>query len=58
MNLYKELSERQQKETDDFLNKYAFFAFNAEQFRQGVKRLKATEANKVTLWSWWLYANG
>lgn len=43
MNLYKQLSDKHQKQVDDFLNKYAFFAFSDKQFRDGLQRLEITE---------------
>lgn len=42
---YNELRERQQKEINSILNKYAFFAFNEDQFREGLDKLNATEAD-------------
>lgn len=36
---YKELKEKQGKEVNDFLNKYSFFAFSEEQFKDGCKKL-------------------
>lgn len=36
---YKELKDRQGKELNDFLNKYSFFAFSEEQFKDGCKKL-------------------
>ena len=36
---YQELKEKQGKEVNDFLNKYSFFAFSEEQFKDGCKKL-------------------
>ncbi len=47
MNLYVELKKRQQKRVDDFLHKYAFFAFSEKQFKEGLQKLGTTE-DKLT----------
>lgn len=39
MNTYTLIKDRQQKEVDDYLNKFAFFAFNNDQFDKGLKKL-------------------
>ena len=43
MNQYEQLKERQQKEVNDVLNKYAFFAFNEQQFKDGAAKLGVTD---------------
>ena len=40
MNLYKQMHDDQQERVNDFLNKYAFFAFSDEQLHEGYKKLK------------------
>lgn len=49
MNLYTQLRNSQQKRVDDFLNKYAFFAFSEEQFKDGLRRLGISEDAKKAL---------
>ena len=38
MNLYKIQRDEQQKKANDFLNKFAFFAFSEEQFKAGLAK--------------------
>lgn len=40
---YTEQRDRHQKKINDFLSKYAFFAFNPEQFMEGLGRLHASK---------------
>ena len=39
MNLYREMERRRQKQIDDYLRKYAFFAFSKDQFEEGLAKL-------------------
>lgn len=39
---YREWSENHQKAFDEWANKYGFFAFNKEQFENGLKKLNCT----------------
>ena len=39
MNQYKKLSDDHQRRVSEFLDKYAFFAFNDRQFTNGLQRL-------------------
>lgn len=41
-NRYKEMKDRQQAEFDNFAEKYCFFAFSEDQFKQGMKKLNLT----------------
>lgn len=43
MNLYRSLQEAQQKRCSSFLNKYAFFAFDKDQYKTGLQKLGLTE---------------
>lgn len=45
---YSELKKKTQKMFDDFHEKYAFFAFNDEQFEDGKKKLNVSKDNKIT----------
>ena len=45
MNLYKQLSDKHQSEVNDFLSRYAFFAFSPEQFKEGLARFGISEAD-------------
>lgn len=49
MNMYAQMIEGQQKEIDDFLGQYAFFAFSNEQFKQGCQKLGIPETAKHVL---------
>lgn len=39
MITYREMKEEQQTRVNDFLSKYAFFAFSEKQFSEGLKKL-------------------
>lgn len=45
---YQELKKEIQAMYDDFLGKYAFFAFDAEGFKEGCKKLNVSNENKIT----------
>lgn len=45
---YKELKDKQGKEVNDFLEKYCFFAFNEEQFKDGCKKLNLDEEKDLS----------
>ena len=42
---YRQHRDKTQKESDDFLAKYAFFAFNEAQFAEGLQKLNIAEAD-------------
>lgn len=44
MNMYDEMCRRHQQEVNDFLSKYAFFAFSEKQFQEGLARFGISEA--------------
>lgn len=44
---YQELRDSQQARVNDFLNKYAFFAFNDDQFAEGVKKLGVEDLTQL-----------
>ena len=45
MNLYRQQQSDQQARCSSFLNKYAFFAFDKDQFKGGLQKLGLTEAD-------------
>ena len=47
MREYTELRNRHQKRVNDFLSKYAFFAFDQEQFHEGLDRLQIRKDDAV-----------
>lgn len=49
MNTYTLLKNKHQKEVDAFLSKYAFFAFNNEQFARGLEKLGIQEGQEGAL---------
>ena len=48
-NPYLEMRDRQQKAVNDYLSKYAFFAFNERQFSEGLEKLKIDESDAPSL---------
>lgn len=46
MGLYKEQRAGQQRRMNDFLSKYAFFAFSEKQFNEGLKQLGIAPGTK------------
>ena len=46
MNLYDQQRHEQQKRMNDFLDQYAFFAFNEKQFSDGIAKL-GTETGSI-----------
>lgn len=42
-NLYRKQRDNQQRRANEFLHKYAFFAFSKEQFSEGLQKLGLTE---------------
>ena len=48
MNQYKKLSDDHQRRVSEFLDKYAFFAFNDRQFSDGLQRLGLTREDAGT----------
>lgn len=49
MGLYKELRAAHQQSINDFLSKYAFFAFSEKQFNEGLKQLGIAPGAKGAL---------
>lgn len=49
MNTYTQLKESQQREVNSYLEKYAFFAFNEEQFANGLQKLGIEKDQKGVL---------
>ena len=47
METYRQMKDRQQKEVNDFLKKYAFFAFSKDQFEKGMKSLGLSDTEKL-----------
>ena len=45
MNLYVEQKNKYQRKINEFLHRNAFFAFNEQQYKNGLKRLKTTESD-------------
>lgn len=39
MNLYREMERKRQEQINEYLRKYAFFAFSKEQFSEGLAKL-------------------
>lgn len=48
-NIYIELKKRQQQRMSDFLDQYAFFAFNNDQLEKGLQKLGATKEDIVSI---------
>ena len=48
MKKYYELRKEVQEELDKFFEEKGFFAFNNEQLKKGLEKVKATKENKVT----------
>lgn len=46
IGLYKEQRAGQQRRMNDFLSKYAFFAFSEKQFNEGLKQLGIAPGTK------------
>ena len=44
---YTEQRDRHQKTINDFLSKYAFFAFDLDQYREGLDRLQIRKDDAV-----------
>lgn len=49
INLYVKQRDDQQRRANDFLHKYAFFAFSEEQFDAGMKKLGLAEGDEKHL---------
>ena len=47
MTSYEELKECYRKKINDYLKQYAFFAFNEEQYTEGLKKLHVTDPDDV-----------
>jgi hypothetical protein len=51
MNLYKTWRDQKQKKVDDYLREFAFFAFNENQFADGLKKLNISKEESPKLLS-------
>lgn len=49
MNAYKIQREEEQRKINEFLSQYAFFAFDAGQFKEGLNRLQAKEKDVIRI---------
>lgn len=47
METLQQLKNRHKAELNDFIDNYVFFAFNNEQFEEGLKKLNCTKADVV-----------
>jgi len=52
VNTYLKLKQTRQKEVDKFP---MFFAFNKEQFAEGLKKLNVKQEELISIFWWWFY---